>query len=90
MIPLLPKWNLMGNKPSFYDTDSKTLLELANTLHSKMNELIEDYNRFVDTINNTITEFTQGETQKREVFEVAIRQEFQDFIDIVDMKLKNN
>ena len=87
MIPLLPKWHLMPNRPSFYDTDSKTLLELSSTLHSAMNNLIEDYNKFVDSVNNKITEFTESETQNREVFEVAIRQEFQDFINTVDLKL---
>ena len=87
MFPLLPKWNLNPNRPSFYDTDSATLLELASTLHATMNSLIEEYNKFVDNVNNTLTEFTQSETQNREVFEVAIRQEFQDFINIIDLKV---
>lgn len=87
MIPLLPRWNLRPNRPSFYDTDSGTILELASTLHKTMNSLIEDYNKFVDNVNNTITEFTTESEQDRETFEIAIRQEFQDFIDVVDLKI---
>lgn len=88
MFPLIPKWNLRPNRPSFYDTDSATLLELASTLHTTMNSLIEDYNKFVDSTNKATTEFMQSETQKREVFEIAIRQEFQDFINVVDLKIR--
>lgn len=87
MIPLLPRWNLNPNRASFYDTDSATLLELASTLHATMNTLIEDYNNFVDSVNNTITEFTEQTTQNQETFEIAIRQEFQDFINIIDLKI---
>ena len=87
MIPLLPKWHLQPNRPSFYDTDSATLLELASTLHETMNSLIKDYNNFVDSVNNKITEFTEQTTENQEEFAVALRQEFQDFINIVDMKI---
>lgn len=86
MIPLLPKWYLHGNRPTFYDADSVTMLELASTLHGSMNTLIEDYNHFVDNVNNTITEFINATEKDQEVFQVAIRQEFQDFIDIVNLK----
>jgi uncharacterized protein YukE len=63
------------------------MLELASTLHSSMNDLITDYNSFVDNVNKTITEFVQNTEQDQETFQVAIRQEFQDFINIVDTKL---
>lgn len=89
MIPLLPKWNLMPNRPSFYDTDSKTVLELSAVLTAKMNELIESYNEFVDATNKTITEFVNSSTERQENFEVGIRQEFQDFIDIINLKFDN-
>ena len=87
MIPLLPKWYLMPNRPSFYDTDSKTLLELASTLHETMNSLIEDYNNFVDSVNDHITEFTEQTTENQENFAIGMRQEFQDFIDVVELKI---
>ena len=86
MIELLPKWHLHGNRPSFYDMDSVTLLELASKLHGAMNELIADYNRFVDEVNQRITDFTTSTNQDIETFEIAMRQEFQDFIDVVNLK----
>ncbi len=88
MINLLPKWNLHGNRPTFYDTDSVTMLELAAKLHGAMNELITEYNQFVENTNATIQNFIDSTNQDQETFETALRQEFQDFIDIVDLKLK--
>ena len=89
MIEFLPRWNLRHNRPTFYDTDSVTMLELASNLHGKMNELIEDYNTYVDSVNKTMTEFINSEQQDEEAFRTALRQEFQDFIDVVDLKLKD-
>lgn len=83
MIPLLPKWNLHDNRPSFYDADAVTMLELAAKLHGSMNNLINDYNKFVENTNKAITDFTNGTNEDLEVFETAMRQEFQDFIDAV-------
>lgn len=88
MINLLPKWNLHSNRPTFYDTDSVTMLELAAKLHGAMNELITEYNQFVENTNATIQNFIDSTNQDQETFETALRQEFQDFIDIVDLKLK--
>lgn len=87
MIPLLPKWHLMPNRPSFYDTDSKTLLELASVLHASMNSLITDYNKFVEAVNNNLTDFTARTEENQKNFEVGLRQEFQEFINIVDLKI---
>lgn len=86
MIKLLPKWNLHGNRPSFYDTDSVTLLELASRLHGSMNEIITDYNAFADRINGEISSFMTSTNKDLEAFETAMRQEFQDFIDVINLK----
>ena len=85
-IPLLPRWNLQPNRPSFFDTDSATLLELASVLHSSMNNVIEEYNNLSDNVNNLIQNFVSDSNADYEVFRTAIRQEFQDFIDIIDIK----
>jgi wobble nucleotide-excising tRNase len=86
MLELLPKMYLHGNRPSFYDSDSVTVLELSASMHGKMNELIDDYNKFVDNVNAQITEFMNSTNQNYEVFQTAMRQEFQDFIDIINLK----
>ena len=86
MIPLLPKWYLHGNRPTFYDGDAVTMLELASTLHASMNSVIEEYNKLEESVNKSVSEFMAGEVKNREEFEVGLRQEFQDFIDIVNLK----
>ena len=85
-IPILPKMYLHGNKASFYDGDQATLLELASTLHGTMNNVIEEYNAFVDGVNEKITEFVNGSETDYETFKTALRQEFQDFIDVITLK----
>lgn len=89
MLPLLPRWNLNPNRSSFYDRDSGTLLELAAKLHSSMNELIDDYNKIIGDINEKLSKFEQYSTADRELFETGLRQEFQDFIDTIDLKIQH-
>lgn len=87
MIDLLGKWNLHDNKYSFYDIESLTLTEMSSRLHGKMNELIEDYNKFVDNTNKIVDDFKSGVIEDLEAYETAMRQEFQDFIDVVNLKV---
>lgn len=89
MIPLLPRWNLHANRPTFYDTDAVTMLELASRLHGSMNELIADYNKFTEELEKKFTEFIDSENKDEETFRTALRQEFQDFIDTVDLKMRD-
>lgn len=86
MIPLLPKWNLHNSRPSFYDADSVTMLELAAKLHGTMNSLIEDYNKLTENVNKLIGDFKEGTIQDLTIFQTALRQEFQDFIDAVNLE----
>ena len=86
-MQLLPKIYLHDNKYTFYDMDAKTMLELASTLHGAMNALIADYNAFVDNTNKLLEDFMNDANADREVFETAMRQEFQDFVDVIDLKV---
>lgn len=88
MIPLLPRWILNSNNPSFYDTESATAIEMVAKIYGSVNSIIEDYNKFVDITNQKISEFNNSTTKDIELFKVAIRQEFQDFIDTVELKIK--
>lgn len=89
MIPLLPNWNLNPNRSSFYDRDAGTLLELAAKLHASMNELIEDYNNFVESVTNNLNGFEAETTEQIELVKTGLRQEFQDFIDAVDIRIQH-
>lgn len=88
-FPLLPRWNLQPNRPSFYDTDSATLLELSSKMQGSFNEMVTDYNHFVESIEAQMNQFMEDSNADREAFASALRQEFQDFIDIVSIKLEN-
>lgn len=89
MIPLLPRWNLNPNRSSFYDRDAGTLLELAAKLHASMNELIEDYNKFVESVTNNLNKFEADAANDIELLKTGLRQEFQDFIDTVDIRIQH-
>lgn len=88
MLKLLPRWVLQDTRPNFYDTESVTPIEMAGKLHGAMNELITEYNTFVDQWNEKITAFMTGSKDDLAIFESAMRQEFQDFIDTIDIKIK--
>lgn len=83
-----PKFKLKDNAPAFYDTDSVTILEVASKLYGKMNEIIQEFNNLSEALNEQMEAFKASEHQDIETFKVAIRQEFQDFIDTVDLKMK--
>ena len=87
-IPLLPPISLWGNRASFYDSDSVSLLELSSKLHASMNEIIDDYNKFVESTSKSVNDFEREHLEKQEVFIVALRQEFQDFIDTINLKVQ--
>lgn len=85
---LLPKWIITNKRPSIHDTESLTILEGMGKVYGAMNDLINEYNSFADNVNTIITEFTNSATKNQEEFEVALRQEFQDFIDVIEIKFQ--
>ena len=82
----LINWFLTDKKPAFYDCESGTAIEQTARVYKAMQELITEYNKWVESSNKIISDFKSSETQNREVFEIALRQEFQDFINVVDLK----
>ena len=87
MIHRLPHWVLTDKNPAFYDSESLTAVKMTARLYAKMQELVDDYNKFVDIINDEIELFTSSSNAEIEDFKFGIRQEFQDFIDLVELKL---
>lgn len=87
MVPFLPMWNLQPNRPCFYDSDSATMLELAAKMQAAFNRMVEDYNNFAKSINAQITTFIDSTTANQETFQGGIRQEFQNFIGDVNLRL---
>ena len=87
MVELLKKWNLRNTSPAFNDLESATTIEMVAKLHGKMNELIESYNSFVENVNKIVEDFKTSTTKDLKEFEVSLRQEFQDFIDVINLKI---
>ena len=53
----LPHWVLTDAFPAFYDTESATAIEQTARLYKTMQELIKNYNAFVDEVNKEIADF---------------------------------
>ena len=83
----LPKWRMTCPFPAFLECESGTAIEMTAKLYGAMQELIEEYNAFVESTNTKINEFTATTTEDIETFKTGIRQEFQDFIDTIDLKV---
>ena len=82
----LPLWKMGESSPAFYDSESVTAIEAIAKLYGKTNEIVEDYNKFVEMWNKQISEFEYSTTKELSLFEKSMRQEFQDFIDVVSVK----
>lgn len=87
MIKPLPHWVLTNEYPAFYDTESVTAIEMVAKLYGSMEELITDYNHFVDEINSTIQDFEDGLIGDFNDFKDLINQTVADFIALVDDKI---
>lgn len=86
---LLPHWVLTDKFPAFYDSESKTALEQTARVYAAMQELITEYNKFVESVNGAITDFDTSSTKEYEIFTTAMSQKFQDFIDVINLKIKS-
>lgn len=85
-MQLLPKWVLTNPLPSVFDTESGSVIEMTAKVYAAMNGLIEEYNAFADSVNAKISEFTAETEEQYNLFALDLRQEFQDFIDVINIK----
>ena len=83
-----PKFKVKDTDSTFYDADSVTMLEVASKLYGKMNEIIVAFNDLSEFVNKSLLEFSVAHAEEVQTFETAMRQEFQDFIDTVDLKIQ--
>lgn len=88
IIKKLPHWVITDTNYAFNDLDSATAVEQTAKIYAAMNELIDDYNNFVDEINTSVEEFKTSSTTSYEEFRVGMEQKFNDFVKVVELKLK--
>lgn len=86
-IGLLPAWTLTDFQPAFYDSESATVLQQMAKVYAKMQELLSDYNAFVNEINTTITDFQTGIIKDFECFKNCIIKTMNDYIETIDTKI---
>ena len=84
----LPLWVLNEKFPSFYDMESKTVIEQTVRVYGAMRSLIEEYNKMISDLNGNMEEFEQLFGTNYENFAMGLRQEFQDFIDVVNLQIE--
>ena len=83
----LPHWCVNDKFPAFLDTESATAIEQTAKVYGAMQTMIDEYNKFVENVNASLEEFEKGMKTDYDEFTVSLRQEFQDFIDTVDLRL---
>lgn len=89
MITPLPLWILTNKYPAIYDGESATAIEQTAKVYGKMQELITDYNNYVNQINTAIADFENSINQDFESFKQEILNITNNYIACVDMKIAN-
>lgn len=83
----LPFWRLTEGLPAYKDAESSTALEQTYKVYKAMNELVDEYNKFSANLEKHMNDYINSTTKDLEAFKIGLRQEFQDFIDVVDVKI---
>ena len=86
-ITPLPHWVLTDKHVAFYDVESKTAIQMVSRLYGKMQELVSDYNNYVDQINNLISDFQNGMIADFEAFKQCVIKTMDDYIETIDTKI---
>lgn len=86
-IAPLPHWVLTDLQPAFYDTESVTCIEMVAKLYKKIEELIGDYNYYVDEINKYIKDFEDGIIKDFNELKCCIIKTMNQYIETIDMKI---
>lgn len=83
----LPHWTLTQKRPSIYDTESATAVEQTAKVYGAMQELIDEYNDFVDKLNAEIEAFETSTNQDIECFKTTMTELQTNFIECIDTKI---
>lgn len=87
MITKLPHWALLNKFPAFNDLESLTALEQTSRIYGKINELIENYNKFATDINKLIEEYDVESDSEVKEFIARVTCMANNYINTVDMKI---
>lgn len=85
---LLPHWAITSPSPAFYDTESGSSIEQTARVYAAMQELIKEYNIFVDDVNKNIVDFEKSINKNYEDFSNGINKLVHNYIAMLDEKIK--
>jgi len=85
----LPTWNINNLQPAFCDLESATVLDMTKKLYKTMQDLIDEYNTFVNDINANIEAFESSTNKDYECFKNYITKTMHDYIAMLDEKIKS-
>ena len=89
LILKLPNWVLVNKFPAKFDDESLTVLEQTARLYAKVNELIDSYNKYVEEINKTISDYQNKKDSDVDAFLCSIKCLTDNYINTVDMKISH-
>lgn len=87
---LLPKLAMLNTYPAIYDFESLTTIEQTARVYGAMNEMIADWNKFAETVNSTVDNFSETEQEKRAQLEENVKKVLREFVCSMDQHLKLN
>ena len=85
----LPTWNINNLQPAFNDLESATVLDMTKKLYKTMQDLIDEYNTFVNDINVNIEAFESSTNKDYECFKNYITKTCHNYIQTMDMKIES-
>lgn len=86
-MKLLPHWAIPNKFPAVLETESMTVLEQTGRLYAAMQELIAEYNKYVDDLNSAIEDFENGTNQNIEDFKKCVADMLANHIKCMDIKM---
>ena len=88
MLKKLPDWCYSNTHPAFKDTESLTSVNMVAKLYSKMQDLINDYNKLSDEVTSRMDGFEDNIIEETSEFEREITKLMHDYIAMLDEKIK--
>lgn len=83
----LPHWVINNRFPAVYDTESATVIEQTAKVYGAMQNLIDEYNKFVDDVNAEIERFENASNENMEGFKTCMTEIMSNFITASEMKI---
>ena len=83
----LPHWALINKTPAVYDLESATAIEMVSKLYGAMQTLIDEYNKYTETLNKNIDTYETDLTKANDEFRRTMEMFVNNFIECVDTKI---